>query len=189
MKKIDNMKNLVGLSPQIALPHGPSKIYLDAFLWHYSDIGVVAVYTPKEKDTQDHFGIFRGADQIEAFGQASVVAANAFISCKKKEMSFSELYEHYNFVFMSMGEAICKSFIKLGDTAVIHAHFVDYKFRQMTATGKIYKAAKNFDVEDYYKNYSKEDFLENKTPADFEEVAEFKNLKGRGIKNTLLETI
>jgi len=186
MKKINSMQSLVGISPDIALPHGPSKIYLDEFLWHHPKLGVIASYTIKEKDTNDHFGIFRGADQIEALGQASVVAGNAFISCVKKEMSFPELYEKYNFVFLSMGQAICKSFIKLGETAIIHAHFVDYKFRQMTATGKIYKVPDGFDLKAYYKNYSDADFSENKTPSNFEEVSEFKNLMGRGIKNTTI---
>ena len=184
--KTNKLTSLVGLSPYDVLPHGPSKVYLDAFLWHESKLGVVATYTPQEKDTHDHFGVFRGVDQIEAFGQASVVASNAFISCVKKEISFSELYEKYNFVFLTLGEAICKSFIKLGETFVIHAHFNDYKFRQMTASGKLYKTSPNFDLEEYYKKYTINQFLNNELPNDYIEVAEFKNLIGRGIKNNLI---
>ncbi|WP_155599593.1 hypothetical protein [Zobellia amurskyensis] len=186
MMKTNNLTSLVGLSPNAVLPHGPSKVYLDAFLWHDPKVGVVAIYTAREKDTLDHFGVFRGADQIEAFGQASVVAGNAFISCVKKEIGFSELYEKYNFVFMSMGQAICKSFIKLGDTAIMHAHFDDYKFRQMTSSGKIYKAPKEFDLETYYKTYSAAKFKKEEVPTSYIEVSEFKDLKGRGIKNSLI---
>lgn len=180
------MKSLVGISPHIALPHGPSKIYVDAFLWHRPDVGVVASYTPKAKDTHDHFGIYRGADQIESFGQASVVAGNAFKSCIKKNMTFQELYEHYNFVFMTIGNAVCKSFIKLGDTAIVHAHFVDYKFRQMTSSGKIYKVSSNFNLESFYEDYSESDFLQHHVHKDFVEVTTFENLIGKGIKNKLI---
>ncbi len=184
--KTNNRSTLVGLSPHDVLPHGPSKVYIDAFLWHDPNIGVVAIYKVQEKDTHDHFGVLRGADQIEAFGQASVVAGNAFISCVKKNISFAELYEKYNFVFMTIGESICKSFIKLGETAIIHAHFDDYKFRQMTTSGKIFKAPKDFDIEQYYQNYNANQFKDTEVPSDYVEVSEFKNLKGRGIKNTLI---
>ena len=186
MEKTNNLTSLVGLSPHDVLPHGPSKVYIDEFLWHRPGVGVVAIYTAREKDTHDHFGVFRGVDQIEAFGQASVVAGNAFISCVKKGISFSELYENYNFVFLTMGSAICKSFIKLGDTAIIHAHFDDYKFRQMISSGKVYKASKGFDLEKYYQDYTEEQFKNNIVPAEYMEVSEFNGLTGRGIKNNLI---
>lgn len=182
MMKTTNLKSLVGLSPLETLPHGPSKIYIDEFLWHETNTGVIAIYKVQEKDTLDHFNVFRGADLIEAFGQASVVAGNAFISCSKKSITFKELYSKYNFVFLSMGEAICKSFIKLGETVIIHAHFDDYKFRLMTSTGKIFKAPQDFNLKEYYSNYSIEEFKNTTVPETFIEIAAFKNLKGRGIK-------
>ena len=176
------MNSLVGISPAQALPHGPTKIFLDEFLWHEPTLGVVAKYEPKESDLKDHFGLFRGADQIEMFGQTSVVAANAFISCKKKNIGFDQLYKDYVFVFMKMGEAVCKSFIKSGEVAVAYAYIVDYKFKQMTASGTIYKCRSDFDLRGYYRYYSHERFKLRETPEVFTEVTEFNNLIGRGIK-------
>lgn len=174
--------SLVGISPHTALPHGPSKVFVDAFLWHKPDLGIVASYTPREKDTHDHFGIYRGADQIETFGQATVVAANAFLSCAKKEISFDSLYESYNFVFMRAGDVICKSFIKLGETAVIHGHFKNCQFKQMTAGGTMYKVPPRFDLKKCYKSYTESQFKEDEVDKSFVEVTEFGNLTGRGIK-------
>ena len=176
------MKSLVGISPHTALLHGPSKTLVDTFLWHNPDIGIIASYTPKERDTHDHFGVYRASDQMESFGLASVVAANAFLSCRKKNISFKELYVNYNFIFMKIEEIICKSFIKLGETLVIYAYFEDYKFRQMTASGKIFKTNTEFDLQEYYKSYTDKQFLAGKIDKSFVEVTELKNLVGRGIK-------
>jgi hypothetical protein len=180
------MNSLVGMDPNEILPHGPSKIYIDGVIWHEPEFGIIAYYTPTEKDTHDHFDVYRGADQIESFGQATVVAMNAFLVCKSKNIGFAEMYKTYNFVFAEIGSAVCKSFLKTNETFIIIGFIDSYKFKQMKSSGNIYKVPKNFDFINEFKNYPKEKLKSNELPPGFELVTVFNGLIGRGIK---LDTI
>ena len=77
------MQSLVGQPPGLILPHGPSKLLVDEYLWHIPNIGIVAAYTPKEQDVRDHFGVFRAVDQVESFGQATAISCSAFLDTNK----------------------------------------------------------------------------------------------------------
>ena len=74
--------NLVGDPPGNWLLQGPTKRYVDAYHWHKPDVGIVASYTPTAFDVNDHFDVFRGVDQVEAFAQATIVSCGAFSQCK-----------------------------------------------------------------------------------------------------------
>jgi len=58
------MENLIGTAPEEVLVHGPKKILLNEYHWHSPNAGIVASYAPTETDVEDHFGLFRGVDQI-----------------------------------------------------------------------------------------------------------------------------
>ena len=60
------MDSLVGIDTADILPHGPTKLLVNKYNWHSPGLGIVASYTPTERDVEDHFGIFRGVDQVEA---------------------------------------------------------------------------------------------------------------------------
>src|SRR5215217_9172641 len=77
---------LVGEKPKNWLLHGPTKRLIDNYHYHSPKVGVVASYTPKERDVKDHFSIFRGVDQIESFAQASIASCGTFSQCKKQNL-------------------------------------------------------------------------------------------------------
>jgi hypothetical protein len=183
------MNSLVDLNPQDVLPHGPSKIYVDGFLWHEPETGIVAHYTPREKDTLDHFGLYRGADQIESFGQASVVAMNAFLTCQSKGLNFKELYEEFNFVFTHIGSVECKSVIKTGETFIIIAFVNEYKFRQMKCSGRLYKIPKESSLEELKTTLNMNKLKNYELGPGFVNVSEFNDLIARGIKLSKLTTV
>jgi hypothetical protein len=79
------MNNLLGISPAGLLIHGPKKTLLNAYHWHLPDTGIVASYSPTARDVEDHFGVFRGVDQIEAFAQATIVSCSGFLECIKQK--------------------------------------------------------------------------------------------------------
>src|SRR5215469_5020983 len=70
---------LVDTIPSKILLHGPTKRLVDKYHWHLPDKGIVASYTPKERDVEDHFGVFRGVDQVEAFAQATIVSCATYL--------------------------------------------------------------------------------------------------------------
>ncbi len=176
------MDSLVGISPDIALPHGPSKIYIDEFLWHSPEVGVVAAYTPTEEDILDHFNIFRAADQIESFGQATIFACNSFITCKKKNLTFNKVYKEFAFVFLSLSSMKSRSIITLGDTFITIGHIKFCKFKQMTVEGRLYKVLKGIQLKEYFKDFTDNRILNYELSPDFQLVAEFNDLTGKGVK-------
>jgi hypothetical protein len=180
------MRSLVGMNPHEVLPHGPSKVYLDGFLWHEPESAVVAYYTPKASDTLDHFGVYRGADQIETFGQASVVAMNAFLTCKSREITFSQLYEEFNFVFLHIGSVHCRSFIKTGEPFIVIAFIDEYKFRQMQCSGRLYKVPEGTHLDEVATTFTLSTLRNYNLAPGFGLVSEFNGLVGRGIKKTKL---
>ncbi len=97
-----NNGNLVGVSPTQMLLHGPTKLLLSAYHWHSPNKGIVASYSPTERDVQDHFGVFRGVDQVEAFAQASVVSCATFLECRKLNCTPEELKDKFIPAFISI---------------------------------------------------------------------------------------
>src|ERR1700745_3435440 len=133
------MSTLVGQDPAIILPHGPTKRLVNEYLWHSPNVGIVASYTPNERDVHDHFGVFRAVDQVESFGQAVVVSCSAFLDAQKMGLSYEDYYKLRNFVFVGIKAVHCHNVIRYGETYVCLGVINFYKYRQMTASGRIYK--------------------------------------------------
>ena len=57
-----------------------------------------------------------------------------------------------------------------------------YKFRQIVVDGRIYKAPKDLDLNDYFKNFSEEKLTNYELDESFILVAELFGITGRAIK-------
>src|SRR4051812_8252668 len=137
--------SLVGTNPSQLLLHGPSKLLVNEYHWHLPDKGIVASYSPTEKDVEDHFGVFRGVDQVEAFAQASVVSCATFLECRKLKCTPDELKEKFIPAFISIGNVNFHNYLEVGDTFISIGHITFYKWRQMVCSGRIYKVPKDFN--------------------------------------------
>jgi hypothetical protein len=179
--------NLVGLSPIQILIHGPTKLLVNNYHWHLPDKGIVASYSPTERDVEDHFGVFRGVDQIEAFAQASIVSCATFLECRKLDCTPEELKEKYIPAFISIGSVNFHYFLELGDTFVCMAYNTFYKWRQMVCNGRIYKVPKGLDLDDYFKDFTEERLLKYDISKDFKLVAELFDITGRALKIELFK--
>ncbi len=176
------MENLVGVLPQNMLLHGPTKLLLNAYHWHNPKVGIVASYTPTAKDVEDHFGIFRGVDQIEAFAQATIVSCATFLECEKQKCDALTLKDKFIPAFISVGQVYFQNYLQQGDTFVSLGHIKFYKFRQIVADGRIYKVAKGLDLNNYFNNFSDESLKNYALSSDFTLVAEFFDITGRALK-------
>lgn len=176
------MESLVGQDPRIVLPHGPSKLLVDEYLWHLPSAGIVASYTPKESDVRDHFGVFRAVDQVESFGQATAVSCSAFLDTHKMGMEYKEYYKERNFVFMSIEKVVCHNFIRLNERYICIGIISFYKFRQMSTTGRIYKVVTDLDLHEYFKSFTEEALRNFDLPEDFVLVTEIEKVTTKGIK-------
>lgn len=176
------MDSLVGVAPADVLSHGPTKLLVNDYHWHSPDTGIVASYTPKERDVEDHFGIFRGVDQVEAFAQATIVSCGAFSEKRKSGCSFAELKQLFVPVFIGVGQVDFRNYLEKGDTFINIGHIKFYKFRQMVCDGRIYKAPKGLDLDSYFCNYTDEKLLAYDLSPDFTLVAELQGITGRAIK-------
>lgn len=176
------MNNLLGISPSSILLHGPKKTLLDAYHWHKPDTGIVASYTPTAHDVEDHFGVFRGVDQIEAFAQATIVSCSGYLECIKQKCDFDQLKATFLPLFVSIGQVNFRSYLEEGDVFISLGKITFYKFRQMTCDGRIYKAPKGLNLDEYFKNYSVEQFLAYDLSEDFTLIAELFEVTGKGIK-------
>lgn len=181
------MDNLVGTKPAVVLSHGPTKTLIDKYLWHSPDAGIVARYTPKKRDVKDHFGIFRGVDQIEAFAQATIVSCGAFTESRKLNISFAELKEIFIPVFIGIGPVKFHSYVELGDTFISIGQIVIYKFRQMVCNGRIYKAPEGLDLDVYFSAFNEERLAAYDLDSGFKLVAELADVTGRALKKELLK--
>lgn len=179
------MHTLTGQDPRDVLPHGPTKLLVDAFHWHEPEVGIVASYTPQARDVEDHFGVFRGVDQVESFGQACVVSCSVFLDAAKMGLSYREYYERRNFVFAGVQQVYCHGFIRLGETYVCLGIIQQYKFRQMTVSGRIYKAPPALDLNACFAGFTPEKLKSYDLGEGFEKVFEIHNIIGKGIKNEL----
>lgn len=183
------MDSLAGVKPEdIMLQYGPTKILLDKYVWHSPDKGIIASYSPKGRDVKDHFGIFRGVDQIESFTQASG-SCSVFLECKKLGLSPVELKDKFVPRFISIGQVHFHYFLEEGDTYINIGHIKFYKFRQMVSDGRIYKVPKGLDLDHYFNNYTEKQLLEYDLREDFILVAEFFDITARAIKTDLLNKI
>jgi hypothetical protein len=177
------MNTLVGQDPRQVLPHGPTKLLVDDFLWHAPDTGIVASYTPRPRDVEDHFGVFRGVDQVESFGQACVVSCSVFLDAAKMRLAYGDYYRQRNFVFAGVERVHCHGFIRLGETYVCLGVIQQYKFRQMTVSGRIYKVPPGLDLRGYFAAFTPERLRAFDLDPGFEKVFEIHNIIGKGIKN------
>ena len=182
-----NNGNLVGVSPNQVLLHGPTKLLLNAYHWHSPNKGIVASYSPTERDVQDHFGVFRGVDQVEAFAQASVVSCATFLECRKLNCTAEELKDKFIPAFISIGQVNFHNYLEAGDTFISMGNITFYKWRQMVCDGRIYKAPKNIDLDDYFSDFNEERLLKYDISKDFILVADLYNITGRAIKIELFK--
>ncbi|WP_276348024.1 hypothetical protein [Daejeonella sp. JGW-45] len=183
-----NMNDLVGVEPGDMLLHGPTKRLVDAFHWHEPHTGIIASYTPKPRDVHDHFGVFRGVDQIEAFAQATIVSCGTFLECKKLNCTPLELKERFVPAFISVGAVNFHNYVAEGETFISIGNIKFYKFRQMISDGRIYKVPKGLDLTKYFSDF-KASRLENYQIGDgFSLVAELFDITGRALKKDTFTT-
>lgn len=171
--------NLVGIAPNTILPHGPTKLLVDHYHWHHPDKGIVASYTPTENDVKDHFEVFRGVDQIEAFAQATAGSCSSFLHQLKNKNSESSFIS----TFISVGSVNFYSYLKMGETFISIGQIKFYRFRQMVVDGRIYKAPKGLNLDEYFKDFTDDKLNNYDISEDFILVAELLDITGRAIKN------
>lgn len=179
------MDNLKGSNPEQLLLHGPTKRLLDNYHWHDPQIGIVASYTPTSFDVQDHFGVFRGVDQIEAFAQATIVSCGTFLECKKLGCAPVDLKDKFIPAFISVGQVYFHNYLEEGDTFISLGKIKFYKFRQMVSDGRIYKVPKGLDLDDYFKDFNASKLENYDLGEDFKMVAELFDITGRAIKKDI----
>lgn len=179
------MDNLIGIPPDQMLLHGPTKLLLDAYHWHVPTVGVVASYTPKQRDVHDHFGVFRGVDQIEAFAQATIVSCGTFLECKKQNCEPLILKDKFIPAFISTGQVNFHHYLEEGETFISIGKIKFYKFRQMVTDGRIYKVPKGLDLDAYFKDFDEDRLANYKLRDDFVLVAELFDITGRAIKKEI----
>ncbi len=173
--------SLVDIYPRQMLVHGPTKRLVDKYHWHSPNKGVIASYSPKERDVEDHFDIFRGVDQVEAFAQASVVSCATFLECRKNQCLPDDLRDKFIPAFISIGGVSFHNYLELGDTFISIGNITFYKWRQMVCDGRIYKSPKGLDLDEYFKDFTDERLLKYDISKDFKLVAELTGITGRAI--------
>lgn len=176
------MENLIGALPKDFLLHGDTKRLLDNYHWHEPKIGIAASYTPTAFDVNDHFGVFRGVDQIEAFAQATIVSCATFLECEKQKCTPEDLKTNFIPAFISIGNVYFHNYIQEGDTFVSLGKIKFYKFRQMVADGRIYKVSKDLDLDLYFSDFSETKLDNYELSKDFTLVAELFDITGRALK-------
>ncbi|MGZ3873016.1 MAG: hypothetical protein ACXVJD_08860 [Mucilaginibacter sp.] len=173
--------NLVGVHPSQLLLHGPTKRLVDAYHWHSPSKGIVASYSPKERDVEDHYGLFRGVDQIEAFAQATIVSCATFMECRKLNCTPDELKDKFVPAFISIGNVNFQNYLELGDRFISIGNITFYKWRQMVCDGRVYKVPKGLDLDEYFSDFTEERLLKYDISKDFIKVAELFDITGRAI--------
>jgi hypothetical protein len=173
--------NLRGVSPTQVMLHGPTKLLVDNYHWHSPEKGIVASYTPKEFDVIDHFGIFRGVDQVEAFAQATTGSCGTFLECRKLNCTPDELKDKFIPSFISIGQVNFHYYLEPGDTFVSLGNITFCRWRQTVCDGRIYKAPKDLDLDAYFSDFTDERLLKYDISEDFILVADLFNITGRAI--------
>ncbi|HZY37069.1 MAG TPA: hypothetical protein VFE53_10490 [Mucilaginibacter sp.] len=174
-------RDLTGVAPAKILLHGPTKRLVNSYHWHSPDKGIVASYTPTEKDVEDHFGIFRGVDQVEAFAQATIVSCATFLECRKQNCTPEQLKDKFIPAFISIGNVNFHYYLEKGDTFICIGNIKFYKWRQMVCDGRIYKVPAGLNLDEYFKDFTDEQLLKYDISTDFKLVAELFDITGRAI--------
>jgi len=173
--------NLVGVDPVNLLLHGPTKRLVSAYHWHSPNKGIVASYSPTERDVEDHFNVFRGVDQVEAFAQATIVSCATFLQCRKQNCLPDVLRDTFVPAFISIGNVNFQNYLELGDTFVSIGNITFWKWRQMVCDGRIYRVPKGLDLDEYFGDFTEERLLKYDISKDFIKVAELHDITGRAI--------
>lgn len=181
--------NLVGVDPSQLLLHGPTKRLVNTYHWHSPYKGIVASYAPTERDVEDHFGVFRGVDQIEAFAQATIVSCATFLECRKLNCLPDVLRDKFVPAFISIGGVSFQSYLELGNRFISIGNITFYKWRQMVCDGRIYKVPKGLDLDEYFSDFTEERLLKYDISKDFIKVAELHDITGRAILIELFNKI
>ena len=168
---------LTEIAPTDILQHGPTKMYVDHFLWFSPEIGAAAAYRPTEGDVKDHFDVFRGVDQVESFAQGTAVAACTFLESQKRGLSLPEFQDNWNIAFLGVEQVKLHKFLRKGEVFVSLAQIDFYRFRQMTVSGKTYRVPGDLDLRTYFESYTETAFKTYQLPADFELIGEIEGLK------------
>lgn len=179
------MDSLIGTSPDQILIHGPTKLLVDHYHFHIPKIGIIASYTPRKKDTFDHFGIFRGVDQIEAFAQATTVSCATFLEAQKRNCTPIDLRDQFVPAFISVGQVYFHHYLAEGDTFICIGNIKFYKFRQMVCDGRIYKVPNGYDLNIHFNDFTEEMLVSYTVPQDFILVAELFDITGRALKKEI----
>lgn len=180
LKKIHE-GTLIEFTPSQLLLHGPTKRLVNSYHWHLPNKGIVASYSPTERDVEDHFGIFRGVDQVESFAQATIVSCATFLECRKQNCTPDQLKDKFIPAFISIGKVNFHYYLEEGDTFVCLGNITFYKWRQMVCDGRIYKAPKGLDLDEYFKDFSEERLLKYDISSDFKLIADLFDITGRAI--------
>jgi hypothetical protein len=179
--------NLCDSDPKdVLVNHGPTKLLIDNYHWHSPNVGIVASYTPKDRDVEDHFNIFRGVDQIEAFAQATSGSCSVFLECQKLASTPVELSEKFVPRFLSIGQVNFIGYLEKGDTFISIGNIKFYKFRQIVCDGRIYKCPTGINLDKYFEDFTEERLLAYDIGAGFTLIAEFNDITGRSIKKELI---
>lgn len=182
-------ETLVGDNPKQWLLHGATKRLLTAYHYHSPKVGVVASYTPKNGDVKDHFGIFRGVDQIESFAQASIASCGTYSQCKKQNCKPSDLRDDFVPVFTHVGNVTFHNYLEKGQTFINIGHIKFYKFRQMICDGRIYRVPPGLDLDAYFKDFTDERLLAYNLSEDFKLIAELFDITGVAIKREIFNSL
>ena len=181
------IKDLVGVAPADVLIHGPTKLLLTEYLWHSPAVGIIASYSPSDLDVANHFGIFRGVDQIESFAQATIVSCGAFSESIKQGLSFDQLKQNFIPVFTNIGQVNFHGYLELGDVFISIGVIKHYKFRQMIADGRIYKVPHGLNLNDYFSDFNEQRLEKYDLSPDFKLIAELFDVTGRAIRQELFK--
>lgn len=181
------MDNLVGTAPDVVLVHGPKKLLVNKYVWHSPNVGIVASYSPRDIDVEDHFGIFRGVDMIESFAQATIVSCGCYLETIKQQCSFDDLKQNFYPVFIGVGKVDFHGYLELGDVFISVGHITHYKFRQMICDGRIYKVPPGLNLDEYFSAFNDERLLAFDFDADFKLIAELTGITGRAIRKNNLK--
>jgi hypothetical protein len=173
--------NLVGVNPDQVMLHGPTKRYVNTYHWHSPNKGIVASYSPTAQNVEDHFGVFRGVDQVEAFAQASIVSCATFLECRKMNCTPDQLKDKFIPAFISIGQVNFHYYLEQGDIFICIGNIKFYKWRQMVCDGRIYKVPKGLDLDAYFSDFTEERLAAYDISKDFKLVAELFDITGRAI--------
>ncbi|MEO6632259.1 MAG: hypothetical protein ABIN13_11070, partial [Mucilaginibacter sp.] len=133
------------------------------------------------RDVEDHFNVFRGVDQIEAFAQATIVSCATFLECRKQNCLPDVLRDNFVPAFISIGNVNFQNYLELGDTFISIGNITFWKWRQMVCDGRIYRVPKGLDLDEYFSDFTEERLLKYDISKDFVKVAELHDITGRAI--------